>query len=405
MAKKLKLPIAFIDEAIHIIEGAFGNTWLESISKKINRSEPILPFKTHPIGNYLSIGDEASVVNLLELALYLKKACRLKNFEDVIKIIKDDFSTGLLQVAYAFRFSLLGVSNLEFEPVLDSKRKGDISFELCGNEYVAECFVPRFRSKDSSKEMQYVIDSAFEALKSIKGKKRVSIRLKERINAQKRKIIGRELITLIQRSDGVDIIKSDISSASIIIEDISSEAKDEDFPKLPGEIKLYGDADWGINISTYHASDLDSIRRGEVKPGERTHRIFVWKCKEEKQIEKEESSPEVKAKTLSRKINRKLDQIKLDKRKKRKILICQAHEGMIQDLDSYKVVSNIQRKIILKRSDIAALFLTKRYWADKNRFQYTGSILYGDSSDHCFEKEMMKLNQIAMTDIFEYIKA
>ena len=128
--------------------------------------------------------------------------------------------------------------------------------------------------------MQYVIEPAFEALKSIKGKKRISIRLKEKINAQKRKIIGRELITLIQKSYGVDIIKSEISSASIIIEDINSEGEDEDFPKLPGEIKLYGGADWGINISTYHASDLDSIRRGEIKPDERTHRLFVWKCEE-----------------------------------------------------------------------------------------------------------------------------
>ncbi len=405
MAIKLKLPIGFIDEAISIVDGTFGKTWLKEICMKIDKSEPILPFRVHPIGNYLSIADETSIVNLLELAMYLKKLCRTKNVEDVIRILKDNYSTGLLQIAYAFRFSLIGVSNLEFEPVLSTQKKGDISFKLCGNTYIAECFVPRARLEDSSKELHYVIDPAMEALKSIKGIKRVSIKLKERINAQKRKVINKELIKLIQNSENVEIINSETSSVLITIEELKPGEKDQDFPKLPGEIKLFGDADWGVNLASYSSGNLNDIRKGETKPVERMHRIFVWKCEEEKQIEKNMSSLEFRTNALSKKINRKLDQIKLDKRTKRKIVICQAHEGMIRDFEAYKVVSKIRSKIILKRSNIASLILTNRYWTNKKRYQYTGSILYGDSSDLCFEKEMMKLNQISMTDIFKYLNA
>ena len=96
LISELRLPAEFILEARAIAEGAFKNKWLDVKIKKEFPHESFLPRVSHPLVFDFTVAGDSRIVEIMELAIYLKKFVGDKNLGAVIDAMKNSFQAGLL---------------------------------------------------------------------------------------------------------------------------------------------------------------------------------------------------------------------------------------------------------------------------------------------------------------------
>ncbi len=367
--EKLDLPTEFIGEAIDILRNAFGEEWIRTRANSKDKSIA-LPLRDHPIGEYFSTPSESQIVGALELAVYLKRLMNVKKIEKVITQMKDKFYPHHLQLAFGYRFLRCGATELEFEPEALSGRFGDIFFKIDGKPIMVECYVPHIQTVDTSREFHYSTGPIFKSIKD--GKKRICIHLVKSITPEDRKRIQTLIINAISSSSNDQIIELKDEAATISIEDISFLKEDSDFSE-PGSppMKLYGDADWGVNEQRIAKEQIPDVRLGTA-PRNILSRIFVWKAPQEKNnVEIEE-----RIKELEKKIKDKLAQTKHNDGAGR-FLIINIPEALDLNSKTFKIVKCLNEEIIRKCKNMAGMILTRRIWTDKNRYIHGGMLMEG----------------------------
>ena len=163
--RELSIPLDFAHEAIAIIKMAFGEEWLREKVRTKTRATA-LPLRTHPLGNYLAVSGPRDIVDILELAVYIRRLWNVPRLMDVLNSMKEDYGPGYMQLAYAYRLVRAGASNIQLEPEAEGGRKADIYFELSGVPYLVECYIPQVEHEDSSQELQYSVEPIFRAIRS-----------------------------------------------------------------------------------------------------------------------------------------------------------------------------------------------------------------------------------------------
>ena len=384
LSGKIQISPSFVNEAIAIIKGAFGEKWLRNSFDEKMRNSPVIAMPKHRIIRNLSTPGESQIIEIYELAIYIKRLVNVKNLDKVLKMMKTQYAEGLMQLAWGYRFLRLEAKNLEFEPKAKSGKLGDIFFELEGNQYMVECYMPRDKDKkDSSLELHHCIGHIFAAIDSVNKVLRVFIALKKSICHRERKEIQRMVISAIKRPTQYKHLDVENKFAKVTIDDISNMKQDNDFPPFPGPMNLFGEADWGIRQQKVprDRNVIQQIREGSYEHKEIHSRIFVKKPKSEK----EDIPIKEKIKKLTRKIENKLAQTKRPGSNVRRIVVAQVTEGREaagkKDIDSQYICQQIQQKIVPKHSNVSALFLCARTWTTKMRHKYMGSILLGREKD------------------------
>src|SRR5690349_24675250 len=75
--RELALPTGFVPEALAIVKGAFGESWLRTQVETKTRAMP-LPLNVHPLGGCFAVRGPSDIVEVLELAVYIKRLIRIQ---------------------------------------------------------------------------------------------------------------------------------------------------------------------------------------------------------------------------------------------------------------------------------------------------------------------------------------
>ncbi|MFH2068809.1 MAG: hypothetical protein ABII89_05030 [Candidatus Omnitrophota bacterium] len=85
LSGKLKISPDFVNEAIAIIKGSFGEQWLRDSFENKARNTPI-PMPKHPLIQKLLTPTESQVISIYELAVYIKRLLQIKNLDKVLQM-------------------------------------------------------------------------------------------------------------------------------------------------------------------------------------------------------------------------------------------------------------------------------------------------------------------------------
>ena len=243
-AARLGLTHVPMAEALAVVSNAVGETWLRSVCELASTAET--PFKPHPLGDWLTIAGDDAVVEVVELALYLRRLSRVPGLTDGLIVLRENYWTARQQLAYAYRLLQLGAENLQFEPAVGTNR-GDLSFHLDGRLFVLESFYPRY-GRGTAPSLIRLFKRAGNILDAI-GRLtprtlRITVRVVRAPDHRDAKALERRILQVVReglaKSQDGDVTGGNLSAAAtfseatselatITIEDITGVAPDPDF--------------------------------------------------------------------------------------------------------------------------------------------------------------------------------
>jgi len=185
-------PLGYISptEIMSVVQNAFGKDWLDEKIKEPEKGSA-MDSSRHPLAKMVLVPGETQVRAMYELGIYLRHLYAVPRLADVVRQLKnkDDFSNTVIQLAYGYRFSKIGVTELAFEPDVDGGRKADIVFKYEDQSYLAECFMPEAEEPWYSEIGQISQKRIFDHVKHIDKKicLRATIRNKPPFNLEVRK--------------------------------------------------------------------------------------------------------------------------------------------------------------------------------------------------------------------------
>jgi len=261
----LDLTADFINESLSIIKNTFSESLIGDYINTKKRGT-IIPYCKHPLGNLFQVAGENQIVELMELAVYLKKLFQIPNLDKVIENMKAEelYLHCFLQLSFAYRFKLLGAKKMKFEPSVSKGRLGDISFRLEGHDYMVDCYVPNINEIDSSHEIDYSLNSILNSIGEgnivilLKLKKPVTVEIRKKI---KKSII--EAVSLIGKNKNK--IKINNQFSNITIKSITRDQQRIYIPRMNkiGRTVFYENADWAVASSYVPKERLEDIRLGK----------------------------------------------------------------------------------------------------------------------------------------------
>jgi hypothetical protein len=327
----------------------------------------------HPLGGCFSVPGPGQIIEIIELGIYLKRLAGVSGLEQVVTDMKEHYASGLLQLAYAYRFLRLGVSNLELEPSAGAGKKADIGFELVGKPYLVECYIPRLMFRDSSVELYHSFDKIGKGLRN--GSARVCIRLKRTIDASDRKRIESLAIKAARDlgdAPSVQVVDDAVhmTITRITPDEVESDFRREDWFQKPAR---EGHPDWGIKCELVSRKDLKRLREasGDVKAIPASS-FLVWQAPEEKR----EIPLEERICSLEKKIGRKSPQVRRSDSPGR-IVVVSIPEAREMSHDSVRVIRELHGRLMRKHPDMSAIIITYRGWMDIHRHKHSLFLLEG----------------------------
>ncbi len=141
---RLNWPPERIPVVLETLEATFGSDWLRGKARLPSRYPMTADPKKHPVPHLIASPHRASVMQLVELALYLRTCSGLRGFSDVVSHLRtaEQFSTARIQLALAHRLVLSGAEAVELEPAADAGRKADLFFRYGAVNHLVECYEP-----------------------------------------------------------------------------------------------------------------------------------------------------------------------------------------------------------------------------------------------------------------------
>lgn len=387
---KHDLPADFINESLSIIKNTFGESLLRNYINTKKRGT-IIPHCKHPLGNLFQVAGENQIVELMELAVYLKKLYQVPNLDKVIENMKAEelYLHCFLQLSFAYRFKLLGAKKIKFEPSTNKGRLGDISFKLSVHDYIVDCYVPNINEIDSSHEIDYSLNSILDSISE--GNIVILLKLKEPVTVEIRKKIKKSIITAVNSMGGnKNEIRINNKFSDITIKKITKDQQKIYIPKVDkfGRTVFYKNADWAVASSYVPKKRLEDIRLGKKVERDRSF-IFVWKPPQEK---KENYIEDILDK-LIHKISKKISQISVDGDTNR-IIIVSTFFARERDSETSKMMSHIINSLRKKHKHDFAIIIMNRVWTGKSRYNFVGYLLDSKISDNEVTNFFHSLNEL-----------
>jgi hypothetical protein len=371
---RLSLNADSINEAVAVMTNCFGSDWLSSACR---RDQSGLWFRMHPIGHLITPPGDNQITELLELVEYIKAAAASPVFSQLIQGLKAQYGPTFLQLAAGYRLKRLGAQDLIFEPPVQRGLRGDLAFLLEGLPVIAECYIPRVRQ--ASLEVHWLLqrcltlrEGAHPAIVSI------AIKLKSSLNAVERKTIVRivrELCGEIDEQASSEITKSSPSTrfaettAACISVARTREARpgeyshglqDSRFPDMSREPPFVF-----ARLATAFASEMKPGR--EMPERETRDHVAIWLSDAEARQQDLKQSLDEPIATLSRKLERKLTQTKVDEHTGR-LLIVSSWIGRELSRASNGAIEALRDSLFRKHSNVmGVLFAMHSYRSDIKR--------------------------------------
>lgn len=330
----------------------------------------------HRIAQCLTTGGPADVVELVELARYLRALYTAPGFGDLQPILRSSYWTALQQCGFALRFRRVGAIDVGFEPLQLSGGRGDLAFSLNGRRFVAESYWPRYRaSVQTTGELLFdrvagVLTESREKL-GPERKLRVTMRVKEQLDSSSAKAIENILRRLIVTSPlSTGEWSEDHPLVAIRVEDISG-SPETDFD-ANGPLNRPSDS-WIIASRATDPRNIGAIRDGKNDPSERGSRAIVF----DPPNVRPPQTPEEIADGLTAKLQKKVSQISGDGRGSARLLLVNFPHLHAAPQVTAAAALKLKGRLIDRRSRMAGVLLCTRRWVVTNRFQWSGLLLEG----------------------------
>ena len=415
-ANRLSLGHISVPEAISIVRNALGEDWLRTVSTL--RSTAEVPFKPHRLGDCLTIAGDGEIVEIVELALYLRTLHDVPGLSEVFPVLRDDYWTARQQLAFAFRFRTMGSEDLRFEPAVGTNR-ADLSFGLRDQHFTLESFYPRYGSgtptavriffRRATKLIERIGEMTSRVL-------RVTVRLfRSPDHAEARQLEG-WVLRLVRESlnSKAEIVTSGAGGkppwydrnelAEIVIEDISAVTPDPDFAggspmdREEGTVLV-------VVARSVDRKDLSRVRDGTVDEATspRASRLRVIDAGGRKAGRR----PEEVASALVRKLQRKVTQLGDVPRGSARLLLVNVPwmtDRHDEENATYvgAILDQIRRKIIDGRSRMGGVLAVARAWTGR-RHQYRGIMVEGEAAAGLAGLIEEELNSLDGTgDVFDH---
>ena len=365
---RLGYPPDLVNEAAGILSVALGREWLTSASQWEDRS--LFQLRRHPLARALNSRGDPEIIEVLELAEYLKSAAHLEGFADAVSGIKSQYYQTLLPLAFAHRVALLGTAALSLEPPAAGGRLADIAMEWSGEPYLIECYRPTIVGQPEH-HVGRLLMGVLRHFSADEQTIAVAIQLQGGLDHQKRKSIVRSVADAKRvLSDGgfreAVLVRHDhalISVAPTVAAAAgqhSALALHPDFPRLPNETSQFA------RLAIGDRAALNVVNTTQANP---THScVAVW---EQDAATGGDRLPDVDSafERVVKKVKRKLTQTRSGQSRRRLVVVDTWTTGHLDQLDVDPDVY-VRGRVLGDRAATAILF-TRRYWdRDASRYRY-----------------------------------
>lgn len=377
----LRLPKRVADEGVDLVAGLVGPDW---IARELSRKVPSFdrPTKISGLAHAFGVGSETSVVEVLEVGLYLKHLMTSPGFDEVVGNLRNDFESTLLQLAVAYRIKLHG-PQIELEPATRGGRRGDIAFRWMGRDYLVECYVRQTPPDNLSGFFSHSIGRILDTPACNSRRLRIGLRFRHAPTDVERKTLERELIDACASLAARQRADCSTGVADFWVEDLgSSEEVDVEPDGRPSSRGPYSDCHaiiGGFRVPVSEVLQPIDPRRLRV-PGTR---MLVWRPAEHVPSGRERASK------FASRIEKKLEQTRALSGNARRVVVAQLETGRPMDVRNRKIGRAIQGRIVRNHRLVAMTMLCTRVWTQRQRYAYVGMIAEGNEPDD-FPAAMMR---------------
>jgi hypothetical protein len=200
-ADALGIEVSRIPEIVSMLREVAPDQWLDKALRKHAR-QTRLGAAVHPLTDRfskLSLAGYQAVSELINVASYL----RIPAAQDtaarhaMLHQLRSNYSHALLQLAWAFRLTKAGATDVLLEPLAANGRVGDVSFRWEGVDFFVECYNPEVVDKTSA-EIHQLLTQARDALGNHDFPRHLEIRLYTQLTSALRKLIVAETRVLVR---------------------------------------------------------------------------------------------------------------------------------------------------------------------------------------------------------------
>lgn len=189
-ATELRFPPGEVNEAAGMLEAALGIDWLNE-QLQTTRGSWDTGLRSHPLGTALQAGGDHQILEVLELAAYLRSIATAAGAMQVIPLLKSHYYSARFHLGVAARVTDAGATSLTLEPPASGGLAGDICFVYEGHVVQAECYRPTVISSGNVlTEVRILMQDGLELFRDF-GAVSIGIQLRDSLNGRSRKqIVG-----------------------------------------------------------------------------------------------------------------------------------------------------------------------------------------------------------------------
>ncbi len=360
-ANALRFSADAVNEAVGAISSVFGDAWLSEACKP-DLSNP-LPIARHPIGRYVTLPGDRQIVTLLELVEYLKFASNSPAFRVVVDGLKSQYGPTVLQLAFAYRFAHAGAANVVLEPPVSGGRRGDIGFQVSGASAVAECYMPHVKSP--TVEIDWLRQQCIE----LRGNGQpavvsIALKMKRTPTAVERKTIVRlvrEMAGKIDKREGgahfAETEAAFISVAERVSVGAGQSSVGRHHPSFPDmgnkEPRTFGRVGYG-------PAELKGPMTADAVGGYPTaDHVAIWLSDADEEAHSLDREMDKPVREVLVKLERKLNQTKVDASTKRLLIVSTWMTGQFQRV-SKETIAVSRDRLFKKHTGVAGLIFVMR---------------------------------------------
>ena len=375
-AAQINFDPILVNETAGILKAIFDKQWLANSIETKYPAVPF-PFRQHHIGAALHTAGENQIIEMLELAEYIKYAKSSSVFDILVDGIRSKYDSTLLQLAFAYRFSRIHKVDVEFEPRAKNMHVGDIILKTTNSTFMGECYVPKPSTDITGKlEVRWLIKKALEAVQDHSYVVSICVDLISLPNASQRK----EIVNIIKKlADEIEkisytptaypptrFISMEIANISVGRPFSVEAQKDYSCVSSP-QFPKKNTPDILLGILSVPENKAFSV----VNPsfdGPRSHHIAIWLPPEHSGFPKDLS---MTIQELIGKLKKKFPQTKRDDTSGRFLIVehwLAEHFARVKTEDIEQLRHNFYE---LHTGVVGVLFVLRKYDQIKKRYDYT----------------------------------
>jgi hypothetical protein len=369
-ANALGVPLELVGEAAGILTTVFGGEWLDEKCRRIDRGT-VFPLRQHPLGSALRIGGESQVVEVLELAAYLKSLTAVSGLEVVTDLLRVQYRSAFLQFAIAHRVLGIGGTELMLEPQAQKGRHGDLRFRFDNEVVMVECYRPTVVGRPEH-HVSRLMNDVLKLFPLDGAPVAVAVHLQTGIDHAARKTIVRTVERLWRRMQADPehdpvLERIDVAVISVAPTVVAPPGADSilalhpDFPPLPNRASQFS----RVGIAT-----RDTLK--VVDPTLRVPTgscIAVWEKKFQHYVDAD--TTRLGLERLLRKARRKMAQTRGSDPARRLIVADSWVTDELHHVDA-DMDQMVREQLLSQHTGSAALLLTRRHWSsEEKRYRYS----------------------------------